>query len=87
VRAKPRSAQARNAAPGVTIAAIHAPAAGLQSEPTEAGEQTLVPGVRPISLRERLSMRAEAPLQPTKLQRAMDIGLFDLAARNQLDLL
>jgi hypothetical protein len=71
----------------------------LQSEPTDAGEQSssrslsggqasqlLVPGVKPISLRERLEWRAQAPLQPRKLQRPLDIGLFDLAARNQLDL-
>jgi hypothetical protein len=48
--------------------------------------QTLVPGVQPISLRERLEWRAQAPLQPRKLQQPLDIGLFDLAARNQLDL-
>ena len=58
----------------------------LLSECTEAGEQTLVPGVQPISLRQRLDMRAEAPLQSRKLQQPLDIGLFDLAARNQLDL-
>jgi hypothetical protein len=58
----------------------------LLSEPTEAGEQTLVPGVQPVSLRQRLELRAEAPLQPRKLQQPLDIGLFDLAARNQLDL-
>jgi hypothetical protein len=58
----------------------------LQSEPTDAGEQTLVPGVKPISLRERLEWRAQAPLQPRRLQQPLDIGLFDLADRNQLDL-
>ena len=56
------------------------------TEPTEAGEQTLIPGVAAINLNDRLAIRAEAPLVPTKPQRAMDIGLFDLAARNQLDL-
>ena len=60
--------------------------AQLLSEPSEAGEQTLVPGVRPTSLRERLQLKAEAPLAPTRLQRPLDIGLFDLAARAQLDL-
>jgi hypothetical protein len=71
----------------------------LQSERTVAGEQScaepvwetgeqqlLVPGVEPISLRQRLEMRAEAPLQPKKLQQPLDIGLFDTNARNQLDL-
>jgi hypothetical protein len=63
-----------------------APENGLLTEPTAAGEQTLVPGVAPISLRDRLAMRAAAPLEPKKPQRPPDIGLFDLAARNQLDL-
>ena len=56
------------------------------SEPTEAGEQVLVPGVRPTQLRDRLAFLAEGPLQPKKLQRPPDLGLFDLNARNQLDL-
>ena len=72
---------------------------GLRTEPIEAGEQScaepvrgtgeqqlLVPGIQPISLKERLELRAQAPLQPKKLQQPLDIGLFDLAARNQLDL-
>ena len=63
-----------------------APESGLLAEPTAVGEQTLVPGVAPISLRDRLAMRAAAPLEPKKPQRPPDIGLFDLAARNQLDL-
>ena len=56
------------------------------SEPTPEGEQTLVPGVAPITVRERLVRLTEAPLIPRKLQKPLDIGLFDLAARNQLDL-
>lgn len=56
------------------------------SEPTPVGEQVLMPGVQPINLRERLERRMDAPLLPTKLQKPLDIGLFDLAARNQLDL-
>jgi hypothetical protein len=59
---------------------------GFLAEPTAVGEQTLVPGVAPISLRDRLAIRAAAPLEPKKPQRPPDIGLFDLAARNQLDL-
>ena len=58
----------------------------LLSEPTPEGEQTLVPGVAPISVRERLERLSEGPLLPRKLQKPLDIGLFDLAARNQLDL-
>jgi hypothetical protein len=55
-------------------------------EPTPIGEQRLIPGVAPVSLRQRLEHRAAQPLAPTKLQKPLDIGLFDLAARNQLDL-
>lgn len=61
-------------------------APALQSEPTPIGEQTLVPGVRPVAMRERLEARMAAPLMPFKFQRPMDLGLFDLAARDQLDL-
>jgi hypothetical protein len=63
-----------------------APEGRFLAEPTASGEQTLVPGVAPIGPRERLAMRAAAPLEPKKPQRPPDIGLFDLAARNQLDL-
>jgi hypothetical protein len=57
-----------------------------EAEPTEAGEQVLVPGVRPILLRERLEARAAAPMLPARPQRPLDFGLFDLAARDQLEL-
>lgn len=56
------------------------------SEPTPEGEQTLVPGVTPISLGDRLAWRAAQPLGPTKGQRPCDLGLFDLGARTQLEL-
>ncbi len=58
----------------------------LQSEPTPEGEQTLVPGVRPITARDRLALLTDAPMRPRTTQRPLDIGLFDEAARNQLDL-
>jgi hypothetical protein len=58
----------------------------LQSEPTPEGEQTLVPGVRPVSLRERIEARMAGPLIPHKPQKPLDIGLFDETARNQLSL-
>lgn len=58
----------------------------LQSEPTQDGEQTLIPGVRPISTRDRIEARMAAPLTPRKPQKPLDIGLFDMAARNQLSL-
>jgi len=57
-----------------------------QSEPTSVGEQRLVPGVLPITTRDRLQARMAAPLLPTRPQKPLDLGLFDMAARNQLDL-
>jgi len=56
------------------------------AEPTVIGLQSLVPGVAPIDPADRLRWRAEAPLAPNKPQRPCDCGLFDLNARNQLDL-
>jgi hypothetical protein len=46
----------------------------------------LMPGIGPISLRQRIVMRMAAPLLPTKPQKPLNIGLFDEDARNQLDL-
>lgn len=61
-----------------------------QAERTEAGEQIVVPGVRPLTLADRLAMRAAAPMVPKRnpyaAQKACDVGLFDTAARAQLDL-
>jgi len=62
------------------------PAAPLQSEATPDGEQTLIPGVRPVTTRERIEARMAEPLIPRKPQKQLDIGLFDLTARKQLDL-
>jgi len=61
-----------------------APTERLLSEPMPDGGQMLVPGIAPISVRERLEQLAQAPLGPRELQKPL--GLFDLAARNQLDL-
>lgn len=55
-------------------------------EQTEIGLQTLVPEVAPITPADRMALRAAAPMRPKKLQRPCDFGLFDLAARDQLDL-
>lgn len=55
-------------------------------EDTEAGQQTLVPGVVPVTLGDRLAVLAAAPLVPRKRQRPADHGLFDLNARNQLEM-
>jgi hypothetical protein len=58
----------------------------LASEQTPIGNQALVPGVAPITPAARLAMRADAPLLPKKPQRAIDHGLFDTNARNQIEL-
>ena len=58
----------------------------ILSEPTPIGEQRLVPGVVPITMRDRLQARMAAPLLPTRPQKPLDLGLFDMASRNQLDL-
>ena len=58
----------------------------LASEQTAIGEQTLVHGVAPITPRDRLVLRANAPLEPRKAQRPADEGLFDTNARNQIEM-
>ena len=58
----------------------------FETEPTPIGEQTLIPGVRPVSIYERLMVLAAQPLGPKKLQKPCDLGLFDEMARNQLDM-
>lgn len=58
----------------------------FQSEMTPDGEQTLIPGVVPVTMRDRLEARIAAPLLPRKSQKPMDIGLFDEIGRNQLEL-
>jgi hypothetical protein len=55
-------------------------------EATAIGAQSLIPGVAPIRLADRLAARAAAPLAAKKPQRPCDLGLFDLNARDQLDL-
>ena len=58
----------------------------MSTEPTACGEQHLLPGVQPLSLRDRLQHLAAMPLLPRRPQKRCDIGLFDEAARAQLDL-
>lgn len=58
----------------------------LETEATPIGTQTLVTGVAPISQADRLAFRAAAPMQPKKPQRGCDHGLFDLNARNQIEM-
>ncbi len=63
-----------------------APPIPFETEPTPIGEQTLIPGVRRVSIYERLMVLAAQPLGSKKLQKPCDLGLFDEVARNQLDL-
>ena len=58
----------------------------FETEPTPIGEQTLVPGVRRVSIYERLEVLAAQPLGSNRLQKPCDLGLFDDMARNQPDL-
>lgn len=63
----------------------------LPTETTPEGEQIVAPGVKPITLRDRLTVRAAQPIAPKRnpnaVQRPCDLGLFDEAGRNQLDML
>lgn len=56
------------------------------TEATPGGEQFVVPGVRSVTLRDRLAVRMAAPLGPRKPQKPLNIGLFDEDALNQLSL-
>ena len=58
----------------------------LDSEQTPIGEQMLVHGVAPITPRDRLAMRANAPMEPRKPQRPADHGLFDTVSRTQIEM-
>ena len=67
----------------------HHPAKHL-AEMTEVGEQTLIMGVAPITLGERLSARTSHPMVPKRNpnaeQKSCNIGLFDEVGRAQIDL-
>ena len=58
----------------------------FETEPTPIGEQSLIPGVRPVSIRARLEALAAHPLVSLRVQKPCNLGLFDEDARNQLDL-
>ena len=62
------------------------PTPSVETESTEQGEQLLVPGIHPVTQRERLALLMATPLAPRREQKPLDIGLFDENARNQLDL-
>ena len=67
-------------------AASLAAAMAFETEATAIGNQTLVPGVAPITPAQRLAIRANAPMEPRKAQRPADHGLFDTNARNQIEM-
>jgi len=62
----------------------------LKSEQTDVGEQTLIDGVRPVTLGEKLTARTAHPMVPKRnpnaVQKSCDIGLFDEVGRAQIDL-
>ena len=58
----------------------------FETEATPLGNQTLVPGVTPITPRDRLAIRANAPMEPRKPQRPADHGLFDMVSRTQIEM-
>jgi hypothetical protein len=58
----------------------------FDTEMTPIGEQALVAGVRPITVRDRLQVRTAAPLEPRCRQKPLNVGLWDEDARNQLAL-
>jgi hypothetical protein len=61
----------------------------LPTETTPEGEQIIAPGVKPITLRDRLAVRAAQPIAPKRnphaAQKSCDLGLFDMDARRQID--
>ena len=61
-----------------------------QTEQTEVGEQTLIEGVRPVTLGEKLTARTSHPMVPKRnpnaVQKSCDIGLFDEVGCAQIDL-
>ena len=56
-----------------------------QTEMTPEGEQAVIDGVRPLTLRDRLQFQAGLPLEAKGSQKPCDLGLFDLDARRQID--
>ena len=58
----------------------------FDTEATVQGQQVLVLGVRPVSMKARLEVLAAHPLGSDRLQKPCDIGLFDDVAWNQMEL-
>lgn len=61
------------------------------TEATEQGEQILVAGVAPVTMRDRLTLMALRPMTPRRnpnaSQKPCDHGLFDEVRRDQIDLI
>ena len=57
---------------------------GAIVESTAAGEQFVAPGIEPVTQRQRLEARQETPKRGGA--RPMDDGLFDMGARQQMDM-
>jgi len=61
----------------------------ISTEQTYTDEQVLVPGVQPITVRDRLDWLARQSMtpkrNPTARQKPCDIGLFDEDGRGQID--
>ena len=55
-------------------------------ECTSQGLQLMLGGVRPASMKDRLTWLVEQPMRPRKRQKPCDVGLFDSQSRNQLKL-
>ena len=62
-----------------------------QFEPTEVGNQSLIDGVRPVTLGEKLTTLTARPMTPKRNpnagQKPCDHGLFDEVGRAQIDLI
>ena len=60
-------------------------------EPTDVGEQSLIDGLRPVTLGEKLTAQTAHPMTPKRnafaVQKPCDHGLFDEVGRAQIDLL
>lgn len=67
------------------------PPLNQMTEPTEQGEQMLVAGVAPVTIRDRLTLMALRPMAPRRnpnaSQKPCDHGLFDEVRRDQVDLI
>lgn len=60
------------------------------SERTDAGEQRVIKGIKPLTLCDRLAARAARPMRPKRNphaeQKTCDHGLFDEVGRAQTDI-